>query len=232
MKLVDLIKLIALIFVISVFLFYISVAVYGWDNWGFAIVNIVFFGVFVLFTRIRKKLARLPSSIYLAFIVALYAEMYGFPLTLYLFTWIFGISNVYTLEHLFVGVIGENLFAFLFHIILLPLSNIIMLIGIVLIIIGWRQIFTAKGKLVTTGIYAHVRNPQYLGMLLLTFGMNVQWLTILSLLLWPLLAILYYRLAREEAKEMEEKFGEKFRKYEQNVPLFIPCFRKRNRGTN
>lgn len=226
MKLVDLVKLIALMFIISVFLFYISVAVYGWDNWGFAIVNMVFFGVFVLFTQFRKKLARLPSSVYLAFIVALYAEMYGFPLTLYLFTWIFGISNVYTLGHLFAGVIGENLFAFLFHIILLPLSNIIMLIGIILIIFGWRQIFTAKGKLVTTGIYSHVRNPQYLGMLLLTLGMNVQWLTILSLLLWPLLVILYYRLAREEAKEMEEKFGEKFRKYEQNVPLFIPHLRK------
>ena len=226
MKLVDLVKLIALMFIISVFLFYISVAVYGWNNWGFAIINMVFFGVFVLFTQFRKKLARLPSSVYLAFIVALYAEMYGFPLTLYLFTWIFGISNVYTLGHLFEGVIGENLFAFLFHIILLPLSNIIMLIGIVLIIFGWRQIFTAKGKLVTTGIYAHVRNPQYLGMLLLTLGMNVQWLTILSLLLWPLLVILYYRLAREEAKEMEEKFGEKFRKYEQNVPLFIPHLRK------
>jgi protein-S-isoprenylcysteine O-methyltransferase Ste14 len=232
MKLADLIKLLALMFILSVFLFYISVAVYGWDNWGFAIVNMVFFGVFLLFTQFRKKLARLPSSVYLAFIVALYAEMYGFPLTLYLFTWIFGIRNVYTLEHLFTGLIGENLFAFLFHIILLPLSNIIMLIGIVLIIVGWRQIFNAKGKLVTTGIYSHVRNPQYLGMLLLTFGMNVQWLTILSLLLWPLLAILYYRLAREEAKEMEEKFGEKFRKYEQNVPLFIPRFRKRNRGTN
>ena len=232
MKLVDLVKLIALMFIISVFLFYISVAVYGWNNWGFAIINMVFFGVFVLFTQFRKKLARLPSSVYLAFIVALYAEMYGFPLTLYLFTWIFGISNVYTLGHLFEGVIGENLFAFLFHIILLPLSNIIMLIGIVLIIFGWRQIFTAKGKLVTTGIYAHVRNPQYLGMLLLTLGMNVQWLTILSLLLWPLLVILYYRLAREEAKEMEEKFGEKFRRYEQNVPLFIPRLRKRNRVTN
>ena len=85
MKLVDLVKLLVLVFVVSVCLFYISVAVYGWDNWGFALVNIAFFGVFVLFTQFRTKLARLPSSVYLAFIVALYAEMYGFPLTLYFF---------------------------------------------------------------------------------------------------------------------------------------------------
>ena len=223
MKLVRLVELLLLVAVVSVCLFYISVAVYGWDSWGFALVNIAFFGAFVLFTQVRKKLSRLPASVYLAFIIALYAEMYGFPLTLYIFSWLFGYNNVYTLEHLFAGIIGEDLFAFIFHIILLPLSNIIMLIGIVLIIIGWRQIFNAKGKkLVTTGIYAHVRNPQYLGMLLLTFGMNVQWLTILSLILWPLLVFLYYRLAKEEAEIMENKFGDEFRKYKQNVPLFIP----------
>ena len=123
------------------------------------------------------------------------------------------------------------MFAFIFHIILLPLSNIIMLIGIVLIIVGWRQIYNAKGGLVTTGIYAYVRNPQYLGMLLLTFGMNIQWLTILSLLLWPLLAILYYRLAQEEGKVMEEKFGETYRQYKQTVPLFIPRLRKKEHQT-
>jgi protein-S-isoprenylcysteine O-methyltransferase Ste14 len=100
------------------------------------------------------------------------------------------------------------------------------LIGIVLIIVGWRQIFNAKGKkLVTKGVYGHVRNPQYLGMLMLTFGMNIQWLTILSLVLWPLLVILYYRLAKEEAEIMENKFGDAYRKYKQNVPLFIPRLR-------
>jgi protein-S-isoprenylcysteine O-methyltransferase Ste14 len=178
--------------------------------------------------QFRTKLARLPSSVYLAFIVALYAEMYGFPLTLYFFTW-FGVESVYTLEHLLAGVIGENLFAFIFHVVLLPLSNIVMLVGIVLIVVGWRQIFNAKGNLVTTGIYAYTRNPQYLGMLLLTFGMNIQWLTILSVFLWPLLAVLYYRLAKEEAKVMESTFGEKFRTYKQNVPLFIPRLRKKKR---
>jgi protein-S-isoprenylcysteine O-methyltransferase Ste14 len=221
----ELIKLVLLILVVSVILFYISVAVYGWDNWGFAILNITFFGIFILFTQVRKRLAHLPASVYLAFIIALYAEMYGFPLTLYIFTWLFGYNNIYTLGHLLQGLIGENLFALIFHVVILPVSNIIMLIGILLIIFGWRKIFKAKGELVTTGIYGYVRHPQYLGIMLLTLGMNIQWLTILSLLLWPFLVILYYRLAKEEAKEMEERFGEEYRKYKQKVPMFIPRLR-------
>lgn len=229
-KLKELIKLILLVIVVSVFLFYLSLAVYGWDNWGFAILNIIFFGIFILFTQVRKRLARLPTSIYLAFIVALYAEMYGFPLTMYIFTWLFGYNNVYTLGQLLAGLIGENLFAIIFHIIILPVSNIIILIGILLIIFGWRKIFKAKGELVTTGIYAYVRNPQYLGILLLTFGMNIQWLTIPTLLLWPALVIVYYRLAKEEAKEIEEKFGEEYLKYKQKVPMFIPRLQIRKRS--
>jgi hypothetical protein len=224
-KLKELIKLILLILVISVFLFYISVAVYGWDNWGFAILNIIFFGIFVLFSQVRKKLTRLPASVYVAFIVALYAEMYGFPLTLYIFTWLFGYKNVYTIQYLLAGLIGENLFALIFHMIILPISNIIMLTGILLIIFGWRRIFKAKRELVTTGIYAYIRHPQYLGILLLTFGMSVQWLTIPTLFMWPFLVFLYYRLAKKEAAEMEEMFGEEYRKYEQKVPMFIPRLR-------
>jgi len=98
----------------------------------------------------------------------------------------------------------------------------IILIGILLIIFGWRKIYGAKGQLVTTGIYGHVRHPQYLGFLLLTLGMNVLWIAISTLLLWPILAILYYRLAKAEDKELEERFGEEYRKYKCMVPILIP----------
>jgi protein-S-isoprenylcysteine O-methyltransferase Ste14 len=192
-------------------------------DWGFVILNIILFSLFILFIRFRKRVTRLPSSIYLAFIVALYAEMYGFPLNMYIIMWLFGYSHrVDNLWQLLAGLTGENLFASIFLGFILPISNVIILIGILLIIFGWRKIYRAKGQLVTTGIYGHVRHPQYLGFLLLTLGMNVQWIMISTLLLWPILVILYYRLAKEEDKELEEKFGEEYQKYKHKVPMLIP----------
>jgi len=191
-------------------------------DWGFVVLNVVLFSLFILFIRFRRKIARLPSSIYLAFIVALFVEMYGFPLTMYILTWLFGSTFPGCLWYPLAVLTGEDLFTSIFLGFILPISNIIILIGILLIIFGWRKIYRAKGKLVTTGIYGHVRHPQYLGFLLLTLGMNMLWVTLSTLLLWPILAILYYRLAKEEDKELEEKFGEEYRKYERAVPMLIP----------
>ena len=197
-------------------------------DWNFVFLNVILFSLFILFIPFKRKVIRLPASVYLAFIVALFAEMYGFPLTMYIITWLFGYSNPGCLWYLLAGLIGEELLVFIFLGFILPISNMIILSGILLIIFGWRKIYRAKGQLVTTGIYGHVRHPQYLGFLLLTLGMNVLWITISSLLLWPILAILYYRLAKEEEKEMEERFGEEYRKYKHMVPMFIPSIRIRN----
>jgi protein-S-isoprenylcysteine O-methyltransferase Ste14 len=155
--------------------------------------------------------------------------MYGLPLTSYVFSWLFGYGNVYTLTYLLAGLIGENSFALFFHFFILPLSSIVMLIGMLLIVFGWRRIHRAKNQLVTTGVYGYVRHPQYLGFLLITLGMNIQWTTLTTLLLWPALVVLYYRLAKEEDKKMEEKFGEEHRKYSRSVPTFIPRIRIRKR---
>jgi len=191
-------------------------------DWGFVVLNVILFSLFILFIRFRKKITRLPSSIYLAFIVALFAEMYGFPLTMYILTWLFGSTFPGCLWYPLAVLTGEDLFTSVFLGFILPASNLIILMGILLIIFGWRKIYRAKGKLVTTGIYGRVRHPQYLGFLLLTLGMNILWVTISTLLLWPVLAILYYRLAKKEDKQLEERFGEEYRKYELNVPMLIP----------
>jgi|Deesub1362B_J571_1020462.scaffolds.fasta_scaffold00040_62 protein-S-isoprenylcysteine O-methyltransferase Ste14 len=190
---------------------------YGYGHWDVVILNIMLFSLFLLFIPFRRKVAYPQKSIYLAFITALFAEMYGFPLTIYILTAYFGYSNPLTHEagHL---LYPEQGMMSPFHI----LSNFMILGGIILIIAGWRKIHNAGGKLVTEGVYRHIRHPQYLGLLLLASGLLIQWTTLLTALMWPVLIYLYVRLAKREEKEMEEKFGEAYLEYKRGVPMFIP----------
>ena len=190
-------------------------------------INVIFFGLFVLTLQFRRKVARLPSSVYLAFTIAFFAEMFGLPLTMYVFMGVFGFTEIYSIEFLLTQAMGTEI-SFYIHHVLFPISKIIMGIGILLVIYGWKQIFQGKGNLVTTGLYSYIRHPQYLGFLLITLGMNVQWLTIIMLALWPVLVILYKRLSKTEEKEAEEKYGEEFLKYKRAVPGFIPRIKRYN----
>jgi protein-S-isoprenylcysteine O-methyltransferase Ste14 len=207
--------------------FVFSLASMGYpQNWLFVVVNGVLLGLFLVFIAFRKRVTKLPSSVYLAFIIALYFEMYGFPLTMYIISSFWGFNNVATLWYLLVGVIGYDTFISVFLGVILPVSNVIILSSIFLIVFGWRKIFKAKGQLVTTGIYGQVRHPQYLGFILLTFGIDFLWVTFSTLLLWPILVFLYYRLAKEEERKMAEQFGDEYKKYAHKVPMLTPSVRK------
>lgn len=228
MKLRDIIFIVLAIVAVSIALRYLTFTSFGWNQWLLVTANVIFFSLFLLLLQYRKKLPRLPSSIYVAFIVALYAEMFGLPLTMYILMGFFQIPDIYNLEFLLTQVIGEQQFYIIFNSFVFPASQVIIGIGILLVIFGWKEIYEGKGKLVTTGIYSYVRHPQYLGFLLITLGLNVWWLTFITLALWPVVIIVYYKLAKTEEKEAIEEFGEEYIKYMQQVPGWIPRIRRKS----
>ncbi|MCZ7361839.1 MAG: methyltransferase [Candidatus Methanoperedens sp.] len=105
----------------------------------------------------------------------------------------------------------------------MAVSSIMILTGLALIVLGWRKIHKAAG-FVKDGIYRYSRHPQYLGILLITSAFIIQWPTVLTVIMWPILMVMYIRLAKKEEKEMEEKFGEEYLEYREEVPMLIKIF--------
>lgn len=160
-----------------------------------------------------------------AFLVALFSEMYGFPLTIYLLTGWLGdaypvlqpFSHKY--GHLWVVVFGGSNLAW---IVVMAASLLLMLAGYVLLSKGWRQIHGAHGGMVTDGVYAYARHPQYTGLFLVIGGFLVQWPTLLTVLMVPVLLYAYARLAKSEEQSMYARFGDAYDQYRKTVPAYFP----------
>ena len=164
-------------------------------------------------------------GVFSAFTVALFTEMFGFPLTIYLLTSILG-SRYPVIDpfthingHLWVALAGGSMYVWG---LVMLLSWAAMLGGLVIMGKAWKQIHKADSELVTSGLYHRVRHPQYSGLFLITVGMLIQWPTIITAAMWPILAVMYYRLARREEREMESHFGDQYVTYRQQMPMFWP----------
>ncbi len=197
--------------------------------WSLVIINSAVFIIFAFsFTKPKTPRDWRSFSAFAAFIVALFSEMYGFPLTIYLLSGWLGshYPGVDFMSH-DAGHLLEVLFGWRanphfgpFHI----LSNLFILGGFILLSAAWKVLYQAQRKhgLATTGPYAKVRHPQYDAFVLIMFGFLLQWPTILTLLMFPVLVWMYVRLARTEERDAEAEFGESWRDYAARTPGFIP----------
>lgn len=210
-------------------------AAYG--LWPLVVINSAVFLIFAFsFTRPRTRRDWRSFGAFGAFLVALFTEMYGFPLTIYLLSGWLGSRypglNLYSHEagHLWETLLGwkGNPHWNPIHI----LSNLLIVGGLVLLSAAWPVLHKAqlRHELATSGPYAFLRHPQYSAFLLIMLGFLVQWPTLITLAMFPVLAFMYARLARREEAEVAAEFGEEYARYTARTPGFIPRPETRNAG--
>lgn len=201
---------------------------YDYLFWQKVFVNIFVMLVFaVSFIRPKGKVEWKSFEMFTAFIIALFIEMFGIPLTIFILVSIMGEYYPsldpfsHSAGHLLLTFFGiehsSTAFATIHY-----MSNGIVFLGMIVIAVGWWKIFRASRKesLATDGIYRYIRHPQYLGIYLIITGFLIQWPTIVTLAMAPVLFVTYYRLAMREEKEMEGTFGNEWEAYRKATPLF------------
>jgi protein-S-isoprenylcysteine O-methyltransferase Ste14 len=187
-------------------------------EWHVVAFNIALFCSFLVPLSFRRKADWKEYTIVVAFIVSLFVEMYGIPLLVLLVAGRLSPGAPPNLETpLVIRFLGVE-FAFTVPMIY---GSVLIVAGMALIIVAWYQLFRGvkEDALVTTGLYAVSRNPQYLGFMLIVVGWWVGWPTLLVTVFAPILVLLYYRLCKVEEGEVGDLPG--FEEYRERVPLVI-----------
>jgi len=202
----------------------------GYGLWMLVILNSAIFLMFA-FSFFKPQTGRdwRTFGAFAAFVVALFVEMYGFPLTIYLMSgWLQ--TKYPTLDlmshnsgHLWSTLLGEKGDP---HFGVLHIASYVFLgLGFYLLSAAWNVLYHAQRakRLATTGPYGRIRHPQYVAFVMILLGFLLQWPTLLTLVMFPILVAMYGRLAVTEEREMRERFGAEFDAYAARTPRFVPA---------
>lgn len=193
---------------------------YAWGNNGLIVINAGLFILFLLFIPYRTKIEWRSKGVFSAFILALMAEMFGMNLLFYLLSPIVG----YTSLEMYIPGFGPLHLTRHFFILGWPgvvIGAWMTLIGMGLIFAAWSKIHKST-SLVTTGLYRHLRHPQYTGLSFIVIGWVLHWTSVLIIVMGILLLVMYYRLARQEEKELFSQYKDEYTIYCENTPMFLP----------
>ncbi len=201
---------------------------YGYGLWWLVAINslvIIIFAASFFHPKSKRDWRALGG--FSAFIVALFTEMYGYPLTVYaLAGWLGnrfpGLGLSHSNGHLWNDLIGWKGDP---HLSPPHLASYVLIFGgFWLIAAAWRILYAAQRSetLAATGAYARIRHPQYAGFLLIMVGFLLQWPTLPTLVMFPILVLVYRRLAVHEEREVAERFGTNWNIYAVETPRFIP----------